>query len=123
MSPQNGISNYNLIKSQNDLLNKMITDSSNENTTYYQKSMYQSGDIGLLDKITNYLFIFYYICVAILVYYLFYDTNYSILKKLIIIAIFVSYPYVLNLIKYYLVKFVIYIYSVLNVNVYESGQW
>jgi hypothetical protein len=101
----------------------MISDSSNENVTYNQKSVYQSGDIDLLDKIANYLFIFYYICVAILLYYLYYDAEYSIYIKLLIIAIFASYPYVSNLIKYYLLKFIIYIYSVLNVNVYESGQW
>jgi len=117
------LSTYNLIKSQNAQLSNMITSSSNENSKHYQKSVYQNGDINLLNTINNYLFIFYYLIVLILVYFLYIDKEYSIYKKAIVLALFAGYPYLANLIKYYVAKFFVYIYSFVNVIVYETEGW
>lgn len=114
-------SSYNLIQSQNTLLSKMITESKNKNTTYNQKSIYQGGDIAMLIKINNYLLFFYYIIVLVLCYYLYLDEKYSRLRKFFIILLFVGYPYLVNLLKDYVVKFFLFMYSVININVYENN--
>ena len=118
-----GLSSYNLIKSQNAQLSNMITNSSNENNKHNQKSIYQQGDIALLNTINNYLLVFYYLILVALVYFIYFDKEYSIFKKILILALFASYPYLANLIKYYVVKFFLYVYSIININVYESGEW
>uniref|UniRef100_A0A6C0B6R5 Uncharacterized protein n=1 Tax=viral metagenome TaxID=1070528 RepID=A0A6C0B6R5_9ZZZZ len=113
-------STYNLIQSQNSLLSNMITESKNKNTTYNQKSIYQGGDIAMLNTINNYLLFVYYIIVFVLFYYLYYDEKYNRFRKFFIIILFLVYPYLVNLLKDYLVKMVLYIYSIINVNVYEN---
>ena len=113
-------STYNLIQSQNAQLSNMIIQSGNKNTTYGQKSNYQSGDIALLNTINNYLLVIYYVIVLVLCYYIYYDENYSRVRKAFILLAFIGFPYLVNLIKYYVVKFLVYIYSVINVNVYEN---
>jgi hypothetical protein len=121
--PAGDLSTYNLIKSQNAQLSNMITNSSNENSKHYQKSVYQNGDINLLNTINNYLFIFYYLIVLVLVYFIYIDKEYSIYKKVFVLALFAGYPYLANLIKYYVVKFFLYIYSFINIIVYETDGW
>ena len=121
--PAGDLSTYNLIKSQNAQLSNMITNSSNENSKHYQKSVYQNGDINLLNTINNYLFIFYYLIILVLVYFIYIDKEYSIYKKVFVIALFAGYPYLANLIKYYVVKFFLYIYSFINIIVYETDGW
>jgi len=117
------LSNYNLIKSQNSMLFNMIDKSSIKNNTYNQKSVYQRGDITFLNTINNYLLLIYYLIVIILVYYLFYDKGYSYFYKAAILLGFIFYPFVANVIKYYLFKLIYYLYSILNSNVYESKNW
>jgi len=114
-------STYNLIQSQNTLLSKMITESTNKNMTYNQKSVYQGGDIATLTTINNYLLFFYYVVVLVLFYYLYYDDKFSRFRKFLIVLLFLVYPYLVNLLKDYVVKVVLFLYSVVNINVYENN--
>lgn len=113
-------STYNLIQSQNTLLSNMITESTNKNVTYNQKSLYQGGDIAMLTKINNYLLLFYYIIVLVLCYYIYYDDKFTRFRKVLIVLLFIGYPYLVNLLKDYVVNFFTYIYSIINVNVYKN---
>lgn len=115
------VSTYNLIQSQNSLLSNMIAESTSKNVTYNQKSLYQGGDISMLIEINNYLLLIYYIIVAVLCYYLYYDDNYNHFRKVLLVLLFIGYPYLINLIKDYIVNFLVYIYSVININVYENN--
>jgi hypothetical protein len=114
---------YNLIKSQNDLLTNAITSSSTKNNTYKQKSIYQLGDAAFLSKINNILFIIYYFLVFIVVYYVLIDKDYGKYTKAGLLFVFIGFPYLLNLVEYYLVIILKYLYSVFNLNAYENGNW
>jgi hypothetical protein len=114
-------STYNLIQSQNTLLSNMITESTNKNVTHNQKSLYQGGDIAMLIKINNYLLLFYYIVVAVLCYYLYYDDKLSRVRKILVVLLFIGYPYLVNLLKDYVVNFFVYLYSIININVYQNN--
>lgn len=117
------MADYASIKAQNELLKNAITESQTQNNTYNQKSVYQLGDIVFLTTINNILFYIYYFILFIVAYYVFIDKEYGKYKKALILFLFAGYPYLVNLLKYYLVIIGSYIYSILNVNVYENGQW
>ena len=110
---------YNLIVSQNKLLSDSIQINKNKNTTNNQKSNYQSNDITFLNGVNNILFIIYYFLVLIVCYYLFYDKMMNWKIKIGFLFVFAIYPYVFNVIKYYLVKFILYVYSFVNFRAYE----
>ena len=110
---------YNMIVEQNNLLTDTIQKDLNINTTNNQKFNYQSNDILFLNGVNNILFYIYYFIVLIVCYYLFYDKNFTLIKKGVILFIFAIYPYVFNLITYYLVKIVMYLYSIINFTAYE----
>jgi hypothetical protein len=110
---------YNLLVSQNKLLTDSIQVNKNKNTTNNQKYNYQSSDIDFLNKINNYLFLIYYFVILFVCYYLFYDKNITRTTKAFILFIFVIYPYVFNIIRQYLVKFLLYLYSIVNFTAYE----
>jgi hypothetical protein len=114
-----GLSSYNLIADQNIQLSRAIQNSMNNNNTSNQKYNYQSGDIVFLNKINNYLFYIYYFILLFVCYFFFYDNIMRWKLKVGILFIFVIYPYVFNLISYYLSKFLVYIYSVINITAYQ----
>jgi hypothetical protein len=113
-------STYNLIQSQNTLLTNMIAESTNKNMTYNQKSVYQGGDIAVLTTVNNYLLFFYYIIVLVLFYYLYYDDKFTRFRKFLIVLLFLGYPYVVNLLKDYVVSGILFLYSIININVYAN---
>ena len=114
-----GLSSYNLIADQNIQLSRAIQNSMNNNNTSNQKYNYQSGDIVFLNKINNYLFYIYYFILLFVCYFLFYDNMMTWKQKGGILFIFVIYPYAFNLISYYLSKFLLYVYSVINITAYQ----
>jgi hypothetical protein len=105
---------YNMIVEQNKLLSNKIQKDTNNNTTNNQKFNYQSNDITFLNGVNNIMLIIYYFIVIIICYYLFNDKNITLKQKGIFLFIFITYPYVFNAIKYYLVKFLSYLYSFVN---------
>jgi hypothetical protein len=114
-----GLSSYNLIADQNKILNDAIQKTKNKNTTYNQKHNYQNGDIVFINRINNYLFLIYYFILLFVCYYLFYDNAMNWKIKVGILFVFAIYPYIFNLINYYLSKLIAYIYSIINITAYQ----
>jgi hypothetical protein len=112
---------YNAIATQNKTLSSSLNNKKNENSTYNQKYIYQSGDIAFLHTINNYLFVIYYSIVLVYCYYLYLDKDLTRYWKVFILIILISYPYVFNVIKYYGLKFGEYVYRTININVYENN--
>jgi len=88
--------------------------------TYNQKSVYQDGDIAMLSTVNNYLLFLYYIIVLVLFYYLYYDDKFTRFRKFLIVLLFLGYPYLVNLLKDYVVRAILFLYSIININVYAN---
>ena len=114
-----GLSSYNLIADQNKMLIDAIQKTKNKNNTNNQKYNYQNSDIVFVNRINNYLFLIYYFVLLFVCYYLFYDNTMNWKIKAGILFVFAIYPYIFNLINYYLSKFLAYIYSFINITAYE----
>ena len=114
-----GLSSYNLIADQNKILIDAIQKTKNKNNTNNQKYNYQNGDIVFVNRINNYLFLIYYFVLLFVCYYLFYDNAMNWKIKVGILFVFAIYPYIFNLINYYLSKLIAYIYSIINITAYQ----
>jgi hypothetical protein len=104
---------FNLIKSQNDLIEKnrldllKNTDKTNQKFTY---SLEQYNEIKNIDTI---FFILYYFLFIVLLFFVIFKFKYSILLKIIISLLFLLYPFVIYTIEtiIYNIIYSLYLYT------------
>jgi len=111
------LNEYNAIVAQNIQIQTQLSNLVNIYSIDDKKVHYQSQQTDYLAKIYYYLFILYYICAIISIYFIVKSDKNKYIKAGIIIYIFI-YPYIVNPILYRIYEMITYLYALINVHVY-----
>lgn len=106
-----GRNSYTAILDQNSQLASEIEKYRNEYSTDEQKVNYEQQNIYLLIKANEFLKWIYFFFFTILLYFLYYTTQYSIYAKVIFIIILSIYPFVIYPVERRIYDFFIYLWS------------
>jgi hypothetical protein len=106
-----GRNSYTAILDQNSQLASEIEKYRNEYSTDEQKVNYEQQNIYLLTKANEFLKWIYFFFFTILLYFLYYTTQYSIYAKVIFIIILSIYPFVIYPIERRIYDFLTYLWS------------
>ena len=112
---------YNQIVNQNRILNEKIDNLKDKFTVGDQKSFYESQQLDYLLNVKTTLYFFYYALVIILLVILFIvnrNDNVSKVWKLVILLLFIAYPYAVGIIESWLYSVGILAYSIINGDAY-----
>ena len=104
---------YKTLKAQNDLLGTQIQNIDTDYATDKSKSLYKTEKVMQLRSYNFILFIIYYICVILLALYFFLlnRSTFSFRTKIIVIVLFVVYPFMIDYIEQYGYFLYNYIYA------------
>jgi hypothetical protein len=104
---------YVLLKAQNEEIDKQLKE---QYATHKSKTIYTSQKIVELRNFNFILFILYYISVFILILYFFLlnRTNFSFIIKIIIIILFIVYPFLIQWIELFIYFIYSYIYAFIS---------
>lgn len=122
------ISNYSIsfieVETQNKLIDNQINNIKQEYSTDTQKVNYQSEKIYTLKKINYVLFIMYYFLVLIFILVLLmYNTTFTKYFKILIVIIFLLFPFTSDILYQLIVYLYNYIHAMLNGNAYTSNNY
>jgi hypothetical protein len=104
---------YNLIKSENNLIQKnnleLIKDIDKNN----QKYTYSLEQYNEIENINTLFFILFYFLFLIFLFIIIFKTNYSVLLKIIFCLIMLLYPYIIYMIEtlFYNIIYFLYLYT------------
>jgi len=90
---------YNLIKSQNNLIDKNSLDLLKNTDKNYQKYTYSLEQYNEIENINTIFFVLYYFLFIIFLFFIIFKINYPIILKIIIGLIFLIYPFVIYTIE------------------------
>jgi hypothetical protein len=104
---------FNLIKSQNDLIEKNRLDLLKNTDKTNQKFTYSLEQYNEIKNINTIFFILYYFLFIVLLFFVIFKFNYSILLKIIISLLFLLYPFVIYTIEtiIYNIIYSLYLYT------------
>jgi len=118
----NYIQLYNAILGQNEALLKQQTATRDTYSTADQAVFYQSQQTQYLDIVNYYLMILYYVFVLVVIYVLFFKQTWitsRIYKGLFVVAVAI-YPFVIPYIELFVYNLIMYLFSLVNGNVYTN---
>jgi len=112
---------YNDIMKQNDQLKQSQNDMTSNFSTYDQRAIYQQQQLDTLMNINFWMWITYYFKVVVVIYYLFrMPSDFSFRFKIIFTIVMLIYPYVIGILEYYGWTGILYIWSLINVDIYSQ---
>ena len=116
---------YNSVKNQNDVLTIEKTKLRDMYSTDDQKVYYQANELYYVSYINTFLITIYYILALAAIYLLFKGniSNFSTSTKAFITLGFLSFPYIVGPIEFYVYSFLSYIYALINGNVYIKSNY
>jgi lipopolysaccharide export LptBFGC system permease protein LptF len=107
---------YNTLKQQNELLGKQLQYTKEDYSINKSQSLYKTEKVFELRKYNFILFIIYYICVILIALYFFFlnRTSFSFRLKIVLIIIFMGYPFIIDYIEQYVYFLYNYIYAFIS---------
>lgn len=104
---------YNLIKSENNLIQKNNLESIKDTDKNNQKYTYSLEQYNEIENINTLFFILFYFLFLIFLFIIIFKTNYSDLLKIIFCSIMLLYPYIIYMIEtiFYNIIYFLYLYT------------
>jgi hypothetical protein len=104
---------YNLIKSENNLIEKNNLESIEDTDKNNQKYTYSLEQYNEIENINTLFFILFYFLFLIFLFIIIFKTNYSVLLKIIFCLIMLLYPYIIYMIEtlFYNIIYFLYLYA------------
>lgn len=116
--------NYNTINSQNIALTTILQNMNALYSTDDQKSLYQSAQNTTLNTAIYVLYFIYFALLIVIAFILVFNLpTIDIYFRAAIMAAFILYPFIISYIEMILYISGLYLYSILNGNVYTNGSW
>jgi hypothetical protein len=115
---------FDALQNQNTILTNQIQNNTEIYSTDMQKVTYQSDKITSLKSTYLYIFIVFYVILAILIYVLFaVNTTMSRNMKIGVIIVFALYPFYANVLQQLLYFIGAYLYAIFNGDAYTSNNY
>ena len=113
---------YNTVCSENNAIQTTIQNMKNTFSTDESKQMYQSTEVSNLNYVNGILFYIFFFLVILLISILL-KQNVSMTYKIIIVLLVIIYPFVIYPIEYGINNVLLYIWAVINGNVYAMSDY